>query len=226
MNSKFKTDLKAWLRKYPTPKEQQKHPFEEFTREKGVFENVKEAVKLFLTNYGLTMYTQTQTTGNLTVSHYMTLLQKLTSLINKDLMIAYFNLPKNYNFKVDVKNIRLRNNQKDYNRYVLQTNPQELNRIIQYINSNMDQISRSDVPSIFKYINDISGYTAIQFDPKNLLVNTLSSSSSGSVHKYAIVDNDLQKKMLLRKYGSIDIYLLIQDRTLKEIQKNQLNSEK
>jgi hypothetical protein len=25
MNSKFKTDLKAWLRKYPTPKEQQKH---------------------------------------------------------------------------------------------------------------------------------------------------------------------------------------------------------
>jgi hypothetical protein len=37
MNSKFKTDLKAWLKKYPTPKEQQKHPFEEFTREKGAF---------------------------------------------------------------------------------------------------------------------------------------------------------------------------------------------
>jgi hypothetical protein len=112
MNSKLKTDLKAWLRKYPTPKEQKKHPFEEFTREKGAFETVKEVVKRFLTTYGLTMYTQTNTSGNLTVSHYMTLLQKLTSIINKDLMIAYFNLPKNYNFKVDVKNTRLRNNQK------------------------------------------------------------------------------------------------------------------
>jgi hypothetical protein len=35
------------LRKYPTPKEQQKHPFEEFTREKGAFEIVKEVVKNF-----------------------------------------------------------------------------------------------------------------------------------------------------------------------------------
>jgi peroxiredoxin family protein len=107
MNSKFKSDLKAWLRKYTTPKEQQKHPLEEFTREKGAFANVKEAVKLFLTNYGLVMFTQAQQSGNLTVSHYMTLLQKLISIINKDLMIAYFNLFINYNFKVDVKNIRL-----------------------------------------------------------------------------------------------------------------------
>jgi hypothetical protein len=110
MNSKLKTDLKAWLRKYPTLREQQKHPFEEFTREKGTFENVKTIVKRLLMNYGLTMYTQAQKTGNLTVSHYMTLLQKLTSIINKDLMITNFNLPPNYNFKVDVKNTRLRNN--------------------------------------------------------------------------------------------------------------------
>jgi hypothetical protein len=169
MNSKLKTDLKAWLRKYPTPKEQQKHPFEEFTREKGAFENVK-VVKRFLTTYGLGMYTQTQKNGNLTVSHYMIILQKLTSIINKDLMIAYFDLPPNYNFKVDVKNTRLRNNQKDYAKYLLRTN-QGFNRIIQFINANMDQISRADVPTIFKYISNISGYMAIEFDPNNLLVN-------------------------------------------------------
>jgi hypothetical protein len=141
------------------------------------------------------MYTQTQTTGNLTVSHYMTLLQKLTSIINKDLMIDYFNLPPNYNFKVDVKNTRWRNTQKDYNRYLLQTNPQGLNRIIQFINSNIDQISKSDVPAIFKYINDISGYVAIQFDRSNLLVNISSSSS----YKYAIIDNDLQKQKQIKQ---------------------------
>jgi hypothetical protein len=33
MNSKYRSDLKAWLRKYPTPKEQQKHPFQTFERE-------------------------------------------------------------------------------------------------------------------------------------------------------------------------------------------------
>jgi hypothetical protein len=76
MNSGFKTDLKAWLRKYPTPKEQQKHPFKEFTREKNAFENVKEAVKLFLTKK-LTIYTQAQSY----YLHYTTLLQKLTSII-------------------------------------------------------------------------------------------------------------------------------------------------
>jgi hypothetical protein len=108
MNSKFKTDLKAWLRKYPTPKKQQKHPFEEFTCEKGAFEYVKEVVKRLLTTYGLVMFTQAQKSGNLTVSHYMTLLQKLTSIINKDLMITYFNLPPNYNFKIDIKNTSLK----------------------------------------------------------------------------------------------------------------------
>jgi hypothetical protein len=69
MNSKFKTDLKAWLRKYPTPKEQQKHPFDEFTREVGVFENVKEVVKRLLTTYGLVIHIQKKE-GNLTISHY------------------------------------------------------------------------------------------------------------------------------------------------------------
>jgi hypothetical protein len=125
----------AWLRKYLTPKEQQKHPFEEFTHEKGAFENAKKIVKRFLGTYGLVMHTQTQVDGNLTVSHYMTILQKLTLIINKDLMITYFCLPANYNFKVDVKNTRLRNNQKDYNKYILQTNAEGNNRVIQYINS-------------------------------------------------------------------------------------------
>jgi hypothetical protein len=58
MNSKYKTDLKAWLRKYPTPKEQQKHLFEAFVREKSAFEEIKKLVKDFITTYGLTMHTK------------------------------------------------------------------------------------------------------------------------------------------------------------------------
>jgi hypothetical protein len=170
----------------------------------------------------------------------MTLLQKLTLIINKDLMITYFNLPPNYNFKVDVKNTRLRNNQKDYNKYILQKDNQGNDRIIRYINENIDQIMKGDVSNIFNYINSISGYIAIQFDVKNLFVQ----SSSNNTIKYNIRDNDLQKqiqikelrtaakgkkihllkKMLLKTYGSINIYLQIQEQdSLKEMQKKQLN---
>jgi hypothetical protein len=32
LNSQYRSDLKAWLREYPTQKEQQKHPFQTFER--------------------------------------------------------------------------------------------------------------------------------------------------------------------------------------------------
>jgi hypothetical protein len=43
LNSQYRSDLKAWLRKYPTPKEQQKHPFQ-------TFEGERSEVKSFLPN--------------------------------------------------------------------------------------------------------------------------------------------------------------------------------
>jgi hypothetical protein len=57
MNSVYKTDLKAWLRKYPTPQQQRNHPFETFVREKSAFEILKEEVKAFLLEYGISMFT-------------------------------------------------------------------------------------------------------------------------------------------------------------------------
>jgi hypothetical protein len=39
--------------------------------------------------------------GNLTVSHYMTFLQKLTSIVNYYLMKMHFNLPAGYDFVLD-----------------------------------------------------------------------------------------------------------------------------
>jgi hypothetical protein len=96
----------------------------------------------------------------------MTILQKLTLIINKDLMITYFNLDPNYDFKVDVKNTRLRNNQKDYNKYITQKNQQGDDKIVQYINNNTEQFIRGDILNIFEYINSISGYVVIQFNAK------------------------------------------------------------
>jgi hypothetical protein len=59
-----------------------------------VFEILKNEVKAFLTEYGIIMHTKTNTAGNLSVSHYRTLLQKLTAVVNKDLQTAFFPLPQ------------------------------------------------------------------------------------------------------------------------------------
>jgi hypothetical protein len=45
MNSKYKSDLKAWLRKYPLPAQQRKNPFENFEREQSAFEILKDEIK-------------------------------------------------------------------------------------------------------------------------------------------------------------------------------------
>jgi hypothetical protein len=67
---------------------------------KNTFEIVKDEVKKFLSEYNIKMKTNTQA-ENLTVSHYMTLLQKLTSIINQDLMRIHFNLPQGYDSVLD-----------------------------------------------------------------------------------------------------------------------------
>jgi hypothetical protein len=70
------------------------------------------------------MNSKTNLQGNLNVSHYMTIVQKLASFINHDLMADFFKLDENYNFQTDPKNTRLKNNQKDYKNYLLRTNQQ------------------------------------------------------------------------------------------------------
>jgi hypothetical protein len=106
MNSNFKTDLKAWLRKYPTPQQQRKHPFIEFERQKSAFEILKEKMKAFLAEYNISIHTKANQQGNLSVSHYMTLLQKLTSTLNRDIMISYFCLPEKYDFNIDEQSVK------------------------------------------------------------------------------------------------------------------------
>jgi hypothetical protein len=89
----------------------------------------------------------------------------------------------------------LRNNQKDYNKYITQKNSEESNRIAQYINNYTNQLVISDVPTIFKYINDISGYAEIQIDPSNLVAK----DTTDNLFKFVIRDNDLQKQLQIKE---------------------------
>jgi hypothetical protein len=133
--------------------------------------------------------------GNLTVSHYMTILQKLTSFINHDLMADFFKLDDNYNFQSDPKNTRLKNNQKDYKNYLLRTDPQGDPFIKRFIIDNSERLVQSDIPNIFNYINRISAREAISYDPENLLVPDKTTKNP----TFNIVDNDLQNQIQIKQ---------------------------
>jgi hypothetical protein len=193
MNSAFRTDLKIWLRKYPTPKEQQKHPFEDFEGDVSAFEIIKIVMKNILNTYGLVMNTQSNP-GNLTVSHYMTILQKLTSFINKDLMLEYFSLDANYDFRLDLKSTRTANNKKQFKVFISKTNKNQTYAQT-FVNNNIEQIVRVNISSVFNYINKISSYITITYDKNNYFVK----NTTTHLLNFHIQDNDLQKQQQIKE---------------------------
>jgi hypothetical protein len=83
-------------------------------------EILKEEIKGFLAEYGISMRTKTNPQGNFSVSHYMTLLQKLTSTLNRDIMIIYFRVPEDYDFNLDDQHTKRVGSQKGYKEWLLQ----------------------------------------------------------------------------------------------------------
>jgi hypothetical protein len=76
-------------------------------------------MKGFLAEYGISMLTKLNLQGNLSVSHYMTLLQKLTSTLNLDIMISYFRVPEDYDFNLDDQHTKRAASQKGYKEWLL-----------------------------------------------------------------------------------------------------------
>jgi hypothetical protein len=189
MNSKYKTDLKSWMRKYSTPKQQQKNPFEMFVREKSVFETLKNEMKRFLCEYNVIMHTKTKA-GNLTVSHYITLLQKLTSILNYDLMRECFNLNENYDFVLDPMHKKKTNTQKQY-KYLTQNMDNDQTQATQFLFRNTYRIVNKDVVDIFNHINVVAGDEVITHKFVNV---------SGKAYTvFQIVDKDLVEQQRIKE---------------------------
>jgi hypothetical protein len=164
MNFALKTDLKAWLRKYPTPQQQRKHPFTEFERQKSAFQILKEEMKAFLAEYNISIHTKTNLQRNLSVSHYMTLLQKLTSTLNRDIMISYFRLPQNYDFNIDEQSVKKASSQKAYKAWLIQESG-DAGRVHQLVLSDTYRLINRDIPDIFNCINSTTGsYKPITYE--------------------------------------------------------------
>jgi hypothetical protein len=116
-----------------------------------------------LEEYGISMYTNANPNGNLSVSHYMTLLQKLTSTLNKNLMIQYFRVPEEYDFNLDDQHTKRSCRQKGYKEWLLQEY-QDAPRVYQIVPYEAYQMINRDIPDTFPYINYTTGeYNPIDF---------------------------------------------------------------
>jgi hypothetical protein len=161
---------------------------------KSAFEIVKEAMKNTLNTYGLVMNKQANA-GNLTVSHFMTILRKLTSFINKDLMIEYFNLDNNYDFRLDLKQTRTASSKKKFKAYISKINQSGQTYALQFINANIEQIVKVDIPSIFDYINKVFGYITIAYNKDTYFTQ----NSQTGLWSFHITDNDLTKQQQIKQ---------------------------
>jgi hypothetical protein len=190
MNSALKTDLKAWLRKYSTPQQQRNHPFEQFERPVPAFEILKNELKDFLTDFGISMHTKTNPDGNLSVSHYMTLLQKLTATLNCDIITFYFRLPDNYDFNLDDQHTKRSGSQKGYKEWLLQEAGGDT-RVHQIVINEACRMVNKDIPDIFAYINSTTGtYKPIEYE--------LVDSQQKHHQVFQIEDADVQKQEKLK----------------------------
>jgi hypothetical protein len=102
------------------------------------------------------MKTKTQA-GNLTISHYMTLLQKLTSIINYELMKICFKLAPNYNFVLDPQHKKKTNVQKEYKEYLTRDMGSNQTQATRYLILNAYRIVNKDIIDIFAHINAVAG---------------------------------------------------------------------
>jgi hypothetical protein len=129
--------------------------------------------------------------GNLTVSQYMTPLQKLTSIINQDLMKIHFGLPPGYDFVVDPSHKKKPNAQKEFKAFVMQDMGNDQTPITIYLNDNAYRLTKKDIIDIFTYINTVAGQNVITHKTANIM---------GIAHPvFDIVDTNLQKQAKIKQ---------------------------
>jgi hypothetical protein len=126
---------KAYFRKYPNPNTWSMHPFDTFVKElpnkESLFTIFRKLMEEYMILHNFTMYSEEKdktydikhaeqkgvivvpkNTGQLTVAHYMTILQKLTSLAMELLYrLVAPPLPDNYDFSKDPLKVKSKANQ-------------------------------------------------------------------------------------------------------------------
>jgi hypothetical protein len=120
----------------------------------------------------------------------MTLLQKLTSIINYELMKICFKLPENYDFDLDSRNKKKTNAQKEYKEFLTQDMGNEQTPVTTYLINNSYRLTKKDIIDIFAYINAVAG--------EDIITSTTANIQGVSHPVFNITDTDLVKQQQIK----------------------------
>lgn len=108
---------KTYFRTYKTEAEQARHPFTEFEPPQTVFNRVKAAVKSWLTELNIFIYSTKDRPkvllNRLHITHYMAIWQKLSSFAYSMLLKQKWGLGQDYDFVKDKQNVKGKKKQKE-----------------------------------------------------------------------------------------------------------------
>jgi hypothetical protein len=110
--------IKAWYRKYPTIAQQKANPYKDFVPEKNAFTIVKENIKELLDQHNMIPYSSEYDIGNIHITRFMSIWQKVASMINIKLMSGFFRVPENYFKGEDVRGLKDKENQQRYRNWL------------------------------------------------------------------------------------------------------------
>jgi hypothetical protein len=144
--------VKAYIRKYPDRTTWGDHDFdtfkEEFEANKPLFQLVKEAMKGYMEDAGLTLYSRKQHyDGVLYLTHYMTLLQKLSSAVVGHMYKNFVDVPgidKNYNWVIDPDKFKTKKDNEEIKNLLMAPARSHIEQIKEIFGVNEFDISASD----------------------------------------------------------------------------------
>jgi hypothetical protein len=146
VNKQIRSDVKAYYKKYNTPAKQANMSFVDFSEHRKDAENqngfnqLKRSVERVLNRMGITMFTpgnSEKLNGTLVLTHYMTIVQKVTSFINHFFMVMFFSarypdegITNNYDFKKDDNGYKRPSDMKEYSNFIFRQGDQNVQNYI------------------------------------------------------------------------------------------------
>jgi hypothetical protein len=153
--------LKQYYRKNPTSELQAKTPLEEFVPSTSIFQTVRDTIANIAKTANMIIHSTKNPEGNISAQHYMTIIQKLSTVVYKALLLYMFGVNnQNYDWKEDPSFLKAKSTQAEALKQIVKpVGTTGMNYLINFLrDTNRDNFLWGDtLQAIVKGINTKEG---------------------------------------------------------------------
>jgi hypothetical protein len=153
IDAREKRTLRAWYRKYPTQELQQQHPFETFVPELNPHQIIRDVLIAALNVWGIGVYSAKNERGQLAVTHFMPMVQKMATKLYNNILLRIYSLPGSYNFEIDSRGVKTKRARKNTVRVLTARDASNKTFIERYITTNALRIYSTDLPAAIEEVD-------------------------------------------------------------------------